>query len=76
MTIHKLMNAAHVDRDVTIKVFDLFHNKMLYDGKYEDSPTSVHMLKVFEFDITGIETQDYNPGRYYISSVTITADIW
>jgi hypothetical protein len=70
------MNASPVDPDITIKVFDLFGNKLIYDGRYDESPASVHMLKVFEFDITGIETQDYNPGCYYISSVTITADIW
>jgi hypothetical protein len=70
------MNASPVVPDITMKVFDLFDNKLIYEGKYEDSPAAVHMLKVFEFDITGIETQDYNPGRYYISSVTITADVW
>ena len=30
MTIHKLMNAAHVDRDVTIKVFEKILSKRLF----------------------------------------------
>ena len=76
MTIHKLMNASPVDPDITMKVVDLFDRKVIYEGRYDESPTSVHMLPVYEYRITGIETQEYNPGRYYITSVTITADIW
>lgn len=76
MTIHKLMNASPVDPDIKITVFDLFHNKLVYDGKYDESPVYVQMLEVFEYDITGIDAREYNPGRYYITSVTITADIW
>lgn len=75
MTIHELMNRSPVDPDVKIQVFDLFHERLIYDGKYDESPVCVHMTDVFEYDITGIEERAYNPGRYYITSAVITADV-
>ena len=75
MTIHEIMNRSPVNSDIKIDVFDLFHNRLIYSGKYEESPVFVHMTEIFEYEITGIETRNYNPGRYYITSMTITADI-
>jgi hypothetical protein len=76
MTIHELMNRSPVDPDITIQVFDLFHNRLIYVGRYDESPVCVHMTDVYEYDITGIETRHYSPGQYYITSMTITADVY
>lgn len=76
MTIHELMNRSPVSADVEIRVFDLFHDRLIYDGRYDESPVFVHMTEIFEYDITGIETRHYNPGAYYITSATITADVY
>ena len=76
MTVHKLMNASPVSADIEIQVFDLFGNRLIYSGKYEESPVFVHMLDVWEYEITGIETRPYNPGKFYITAVRITADVY
>lgn len=76
MTIHELMNRSPVNPDIKIRVFDLFHNRLIYDGRYDESSDYVQRLDVHEYDITCVEERTYNPGKYYIASMTITADVF
>jgi hypothetical protein len=74
MTIHELMNRSPVSPDITIRVFTCYGDKLIYEGNYEDTTPSIFNLEVWEYEVTGIETRDYNPGHYYLNSVTIYAD--
>ena len=71
MTIHNLMNAANVIPEVHIDVFDLFHNNLIYSGRYEESPVGAHLIEVYEFEVKSMI--DHHNGLK-IDRMTITAD--
>ena len=74
MTIHELMNKSPVSPDVRIRVFNVYGDRLIYSGKYDESTPYVYNLDVWEYSIADIETREYNPGSYYIAAATIYAD--
>lgn len=75
MTIHELMNKSPVIPEIRIVVFNRYRSRIIYNGLYENAIPYVYNLEVDDYEITGIETQECNPGRYYISAATICADV-
>lgn len=74
MTIHKLMNRIPVIAEVHIKVMSCYGDRVIWEGKYEDTTPEIFNLKVWDSEIDEILTKDYNPGKYYISNMTLYAD--
>ena len=75
MTIHELMNKSPVIPEIQIVVFNRYRSRLIYDGLYENAIPYIFNLEIDCYDITGIATREYNPGRYYISAATICADV-
>ena len=74
MTIFQLLNRSPFIPEVHIRVFNYYNDQLFYDGKYEDCTPYIFNKTAWDFEITEIETKEYNPGKYYIKSATIYAD--
>lgn len=74
MTIRNLVNACNSHADIEVDVFDCYHERLLYHGRYDEMPARLLSWEVESFRVSPLKFRVNGGGLDAVAHMTILVE--